>query len=126
MPQTPLFTPSDLSSWLQKPVEDGTATVVEGVVWGWLRPLLDVDERPASPSPELSAAALELGGIAHENPAGLTIKEMGPFKEQYSAERRDEILAGVQSGFSVLTGTPPASQGSFPTARAYPDPAERC
>jgi len=125
LPDDALFTVADLGDWLHKPVTEPATVMAERVVWGWLRPILEATERPAEQSAELFSWAIELGGIAHENPAGLSSKQIGPFQEQYSAERREEILAEVATG-----GQPAASalapRGRFPKARRYPDPAERC
>jgi hypothetical protein len=126
MPQTVLFTPSDLSDWLRQPVEDGAATVVEGVVWGWLRPLLKLDQRPEDPSPELVAWAIELGAIAYVNPEGLEEYQLEAERSKYSSDRRDEILRAAAGGGTTAPGAALAPVGSFPKARPYPDPAERC
>ena len=126
MPQTPLFTTDDLSNWLGEPVPDGRAEAIERVVWGWLRPLLKVEERPDPASAELLAWAVELGAIAKENPTGLSAKDIGPFKEQYSSERRDEILRMVASGGTTAPGAALSPEGSFPAPQPYPDPVERC
>lgn len=127
LPGDALFNHADLGNWLHKPVTEDGATVAERVVWGWLRPILGVTSRPTGDarSAELLSWALELGGIAHENPAGLKAKQIGPFNEQYSWERRtailDEVATGGQPAAAAL-----APRGRFPRPRRYPDPAERC
>lgn len=127
MATTALFTDADLNALPDiSGVTAGEATAVEAVVWGWLRPILNVTERPDPVSPELFSWALELGAIFRTNPAGLTEKQLGPFQEQYSSERRDEILRTAAGGGTTAPGAPLAPIGSFPSARAYPDPAERC
>jgi hypothetical protein len=100
--------------------------MVERVVWGWLKPLLELTERPDPVSEQLFSWALELGIIFRANPEGLSAKEIGPFREQYSSERRDEILRVAAGGGTTAPGAALKPSGSFPSARAYPDPAERC
>jgi hypothetical protein len=127
MPQTTaLFSPEDLTNWLRQPVSADAADVVERVVWGWLRPLLNLTERPATPSDELTAWAIELGGIAYSNPEGLSSYSLESESTGYSSERRDELLRAVATGGTAFDGAVPAPRGSFPTARRYPDPAEPC
>lgn len=120
-----LFTDEHLTRLLHKEVAIDDAVLVERVVWGWLRPILGWDERPAEIPPELFAWALQLGAIAHENPAGLSAKTIGPFSVQYSEERRLAILDEVARS-SLPTGpsaTAHEPSGDFPPAACYPDPA---
>jgi hypothetical protein len=130
MPTTnPLFGASDLSSWLRQPVTDDAADVVERVVWGWLKPLLasqGVTERPTDPSDELKAWAIELGAIAYANPEGLDAYSLESESSKYSSDRRDQLLELAASGGTATPGVALAPKGSFPSARPYPDPAERC
>lgn len=125
-PENALFTSAQLTSWLRQPVSEDAAEIVESVVWGWLRPLLQLDERPATQSAELKAWALELGGIAYTNPEGLSSYSLESESTSYSSERRDEVLRAVAGGGTTPDGAAPAPRGCFPNARAYPDPAERC
>lgn len=127
LPNDALFTAADLGDWLHKSVVEDSVVMAERVVWGWLRPILGVTTRPtgADLSPELVAWALELGGIAYENPAGLTSKQIGPFQEQYSAERRAAILDEVATGGQPAAAAM-APRGRFPKASRYPDPADGC
>lgn len=119
-----LFTAAELGDWLGKPVTAARATVAERVVWGWLSPILGTETQPAPVPAALFSWALELGAIAHENPAGLTTKEIGPFREQYAAERRAEILDEVRgSTLAGGDGTALQPSGTFPEAPCYPDPA---
>jgi hypothetical protein len=116
-----LFTAGDLGEWLGRTVGNGKATMVERVVWGWLKPVLGAETRPDPVPAEVFSWAVELGAIAHENPAGLSSKELGPGKAAFSAERRAEILRDADAyggGTSALS-----PQGSFPPAPVYPDPA---
>lgn len=126
MPQTanPLFSATDLTGLLHKQVSDASAALAEIVVWGWLQPILGLDERPAVLDDWLQSAAVELGCIACENPASLALRKAGPFEERWLGDRRDEILAAVGNGGKpVNPDAPPRPVGSFPPAHQYPDPA---
>lgn len=119
-----LFTATDLSGLLRKTVTEASATLVEKVVWGWLKPILGSATRPNPVPDELFSWAIELGAIAYENPSGLSRKQIGPFTEDYSAERRAEILAEVAGSSLAAAGRAPlAPRGSFPEAACYPDRA---
>lgn len=126
MPQTPLFTSVELAAWLDQPVTPQRGAIVERVVWGWLQPVLNLEERPETASEKLFAWAIELGGIAKVNPDGLSRYSLDSESSEYSSERRDEILRAAASGGAVPAGSVPAPTGCFPKARAYPDPVERC
>ena len=122
----PLFTEVDLGRFVQDDVTAETATVVERVVWGWLKPSLGVDERPVPASEQLWSWALELGAIALENPRGLASYQLGAERWQYSAERKREILDDAASAVSGATGTGEGvPRGSFPAAPSWPDPIQR-
>lgn len=115
-----LFDENDLTEWLGKQVTGQRAASVERVVWGWLKPILGLAERPDPVPDEMFSWAVELGGIAHENPKGLSSRDLGPYSEQFSTERRKEILDDVRnslpSGGASLKPT-----GSFPEPLDYPD-----
>jgi len=121
MAEQPLFDVLQLTNFLGHPVSNGAAEVAERVVWGWLKPVLGLAERPDPAPPEVFSWALELGGIAHENPAGRSYYELGDERSGFSAERRAEILteAGTWAG-----GTTSGPLGSFPDppVLAWPDP----
>lgn len=114
-----LFTSDELSDWLGKTVTAAKAVAVEKVVWGWLKPRIGATVRPDPVPDEVFSWALELAAIAYENPSGLDGKDIGPFGEQYSSERREEILAAAAAGGTGVL----APKGQFPPARPYPDPA---
>jgi hypothetical protein len=130
MPTTnPLFSAEDLTAWLRQPVSDDASDVVERVVWGWLKPLLTpqgITERPVSPSDELKSWAIELGAIAYANPEGLDSYSLESESSKYSSERRDQLLRSVAGGGTTAPGAALSPVGTFPGARRYPDPAERC
>ncbi|HET6154356.1 MAG TPA: hypothetical protein VFE15_15535 [Marmoricola sp.] len=123
MPQTTLFDETDLIKWLHRPVTPDEAGIAEEVVWGWLRPLIKLADRPEEPSPELRSWAIELGGIAHVNPECLARYELENELSFYSAERRNEILDMAATGGTIAPGAPAVPLGSFPPAQRYPDPA---
>lgn len=126
MSTTTLFTPAELAEWLGQPVTPQRGVLVERVVWGWLKPVLKLDDRPTPVSEQLFAWAIELGGIAKVNPEGLASYELENEKSDYSSERRDEILRAAAGGGVIPAGSVAAPVGCFPSARRYPDPAERC
>lgn len=116
----PLFVAADLSDWLGRAVTEPRAEIVESVVWGWLKPALGVSDRPNPVPDEVFSWAIELAAIAHENPSGLSSKQLGPASQSFSLERRNEILEGARAGW---TGGDAAlsPRGSFPPAIPYPD-----
>ena len=126
MPTTALFDENDLNAL---PGVDGVtaeeATAVERIVWGWLKPILKVIERPDPVSEELFAWALELGVIYRTNPEGLAEYSLEQERTKYTTKRRAELLGEVASGGTTIGGVP-SPVGSFPSARSYPDPVERC
>lgn len=123
---TVLFDAASLGHFLGKPgqVAEERAEVVERVVWGWLAPVLGLTERPStgtSAHVQVFSWAIELGAIAHENPAGRSAKELGTSRSAFSEERRRDILTQAAGfGSTVAPGSP---QGDFPPAPVYPDPA---
>lgn len=122
-PDTRLFTASDLTTWLRKqsPISEESAAMTEQVVWGWLKPALGLPDRPSPVPAEVFSWAIELGAIAHENPAGLSSQQLGNSQKQFSAERREQILERAGRGTETSSGLSP--RGNFPSAPAYPDSA---
>lgn len=126
MTTTALFTVDDLNDLPGiSGVDDAEATVVERIVWGWLQPVLGLTERPDPVPDNLFSWAVELGAIYRTNPVGLSAKELGPFKEDYSSERRDEILRIAAGGGATAPGSALAPKSSFPPARRFPDSSDR-
>lgn len=121
-----LFTAAELGNLLGTagPVDAGRHAVIEQVVWGWLVPVLGVSVRPDPVPAELFSWAVELGAIAHENPAGYSARQLGPEQKSFSSERRDEILAAVAAPGTV-TSPSLRPRGKFPSSCPYPDPARR-
>ena len=91
--------------------------VVEQVVWGWVRPVLGVDEPPAEPSPELKSAVLELAVLfinsgAHLNAIG--------------ERRRDRILEALGRATTTAAGGSTGPVGDFPPPQPWPDQIGFC
>lgn len=121
----PLFSTDDLSGHLSglglEPVTTDAATAIERLVWGWLKPVLGLSERPNPVPDEVFSWAIELATIARENPTGLSYYQLGHEKMGYSVERRNEILTEASSGGRRPGNLSPT--GSFPPASVWPDPA---
>lgn len=117
-----LFDAADLGDWLHCTVTDEAAIAAERVVWGWLKPVLGLTERPTPVSEELFSWAIELGGIAHENPDGKSYYQLADERTGYSAERRQQILEEAATG-GIAPGGVAKPVGSFPKAQCWPDPA---
>jgi len=118
-----LFSADDLGDLLQGSVTEAAAAAAERMAWGWLKPVLDIEVRPSPVPAEVFAWAVELGAIAHENPAGLSVYQLADERSQYSDERRNEILVTAAAGGRVNTnGGTPTPRGAFPAAPCWPDP----
>lgn len=142
----PLFTQKELEDYLQRRaaaapgdpddpdqqvevdpssgIDPATYSVVERVVSGWL---LDATGYPAWPAdwsdgkvpPALFAWAIELGAIAHENPASATSDQVDRQSTSWSEQRRTAILARAAAWAAKTRADPtggPAPTGSFPPA----------
>lgn len=118
----PLFSADELKALLGAPtIDPDRAELAERMAWGWLKPVLGLSDRPDPVPDDVFSWAIELGAIAHENPSGLESKQLGPGSQQFSAERRREIIEQAGSGGAPI-GAPPVPRGSFPDALSYPDP----
>lgn len=119
---TELFLDVELADHLQTQVTPAAALSAERLVWGWLKPVLGLAERPVPVPAEVWSWAIELGAIAHENPAGLASYQLGPERSQFSAERRGQILdEASRSGVTGGVGNE-SPRGSFPPPLSWPDP----
>lgn len=124
MPQAnALFAAVDLTNLLQRPVSDGAAEMAEKIVWGRVRSLLNLTDRPTSLDESLEGLVLELGALVVTNPEALSEYVLESETSQYDASRWNEILESIASG-GHLPGGPAAPQGSFPAAQCYPDRAD--
>ncbi|WP_435199567.1 hypothetical protein [Janibacter sp. GS2] len=123
-----IFTPAQLRTWLRYDEADvfdeDTAVLVEHVVAGWL--LAEVGTLPDLAPEEghpLFGWAIELGGIAYENPTSMSDDQAGETRSAW-ADRRVQILAAARrwSEANGATGSStPVPRGSFPKARSWPD-----
>ena len=120
----PLFDGEELSAHLQYEVSDAAAASAERVVWGWLKGPLGLTERPNPVPDEVFSWAIELGAIAHENPAGLSEQTTGDETNRWALARRAEILDDARSSSAATSTTGP--RGNFPRAHSWPDPARGC
>lgn len=125
---TALFSADDLTHALREYVEEDDAVLAERMVWGWLSPILGLDERPDTVSDQLWGWAVELGAIYTENPSGLAAYQLGEERRQYSSARRNEVLEEVRASVSgdAAAGGTALPRGRFPKAAGYPDPARPC
>lgn len=124
----PLFTATDLTSWLQYPVTESEATIAEKVVAGWISDATGSVVLPDPLPSQMFSWALELGGLAHENPGAMFSETTGDKTTQWDRARRAEILRSVAAWAGNTAGGygTPRPRGSFPKARPWPDPVERC
>lgn len=129
MPQTTLFTAQNLTDLLREEISAEQAAMAERVVWGWLKPVLNLDERPQEISDELFSWAVELGAGQVENPAGLAESQLEGERKKYSLERRQYLLGLAASGGTDTGGSTGAGSlapsGRFSQPLSYPDAAER-
>lgn len=132
----PLFKKEELEAYLQRqaaapgdhqgdPVDPsagiptGTYEVIARVVDGWL---LDATGHAAWPTwqdgvpPQLFAWALELGAIAHENPASAVSDTVDRQSAAWNENRRTTILARAAAWASDTPAAPlqPSPRGTFP------------
>lgn len=124
-----LFSAEQLSAWLHYDVDPVSCEQAEAVVTGWLLDILEADYLPSiTPGDPLYGWALELGGIAYENPTSMTSETSGEESTSWSVVRRAQVLDAVRSwrartqGASSVAGLP---RGRFPSAEPYPDPIRR-
>jgi hypothetical protein len=114
-----LFDLGDLPSWLQRPqVDAATATRVRRMVNGWLQDATGLTDWPDPVPDRLWGWALELAGIAIDNPTAVWSETIGATStvfERGAQGRRREILAAARDTYSTA-GKP---QFSFPEPDWY-------
>lgn len=122
-----IFDPEQLRTWLRYDEADvfdaDTAKLVEQVVTGWLTAEIGSLPEPApTEGHPLFGWALELGGIAYENPTSMTSDAAGETNSSW-ADRRLQVLAAARRWAEAngSTGSSPLPRGSFPKAKAWPD-----
>lgn len=124
----PLFTRKELANWLHYGGEDAIAVdeydVAHKVVNGWILTATDWDTIPEEKVDRLFAWALELGGIAFENPTSQTDDQTDLVRSSWRDRRSqimNEIRAWAKANGATASGGFP--RGSFPKPLPYPDPA---
>lgn len=106
-----IFDLGDLPSWLQIPeVDEQTAIRVRRYANGWLMSATGLTSWPDPITDDLWAWAIELAGIAHRNPTGLTSEAVDDYQARFDARRRKEILDEAKQTY----GGGRAPQYSFP------------
>jgi hypothetical protein len=111
-PTTDIFDLADLPSWLQVPeVDEQTAIRVRRAANGWLMSATGLTSWPDPITDDLWAWAIELAGIAHRNPTGLTSEAVDDYQARFDSKRRREILDEAKACY----GGGNSPQFSFPT-----------
>lgn len=130
-----LFTPEQLKTWLRYDADDDfdadSATLAEKVAAGWLSNATGMTvsalEATREETPQVFSWALELGGIAYENPTSMQDDQAGAARTTWR-DRRAQILEEARA-WAVATAPAPTRmalpRGSFPPAQPWPDPAIR-
>lgn len=104
----------ELAVWLQRPVRTDVERTAIRVAEGWLVGTTSLAAWP-DPAPEdLRAWALELAGIAADNPRGLATRTVEDDTAGWVVTRRAEILAAAARRY----GGGPAPTHCFPPAPA--------
>lgn len=124
-----LYTRAQLADWLHYAGEDAiTSTefdVNQRIVRGWILQATQWLVIPDEVTDALFAWALELGGIAFENPTSQTDDQTDLVRSAWR-DRRSQIMAEVRawavSNGATVVGTTPRPRGRFPGAAPYPDP----
>lgn len=114
----PVATPAELASYLHSDVDTSSATTAIRVSTGWLLGATRLSALPEPVTEALWAVQLELAAIAYVNPRGLTRERLADSEVDYSAERRDELLAQAARVYAGV-GVP---LWSFPYPATWPDP----
>lgn len=123
-----LFSPNELTDWLQYDVQPGPAAQVERVVAGWLSEATGLDAFPDPLPPALYAWAIELAGIAYENPTSMTDDQAGETRSAWADRKRQILLSAAAWGQRNATpgaGSTPSPLGRFPAAPGWPETFSR-
>ena len=132
-----LFSATELATWLHytEDLSDDHRIVeqIHRVVSGWLLEALEWDSWPYTSRSEvpdvIHAFAVELAGIAWENPTSQTTDSSGEGVSTSWAPARERILARAR-GWAARAASPsgstvPSPQASFPAPPPWPDPTVR-
>lgn len=123
-----LFTRAQLAHWLHYDGADAISeeefTVTHLVVRGWILQATQWATIPETVTEALFSWAIELGGIAFENPTSQTDDQTDLVRSAWR-DRRTQLMAeirtwAVANGATVTGG--PLPRGRFPSALPYPDP----
>lgn len=125
-----LFTAAQLENWLHYAAGTISAdelTATETVVTGWLLDAAELEDLPSPLNSRWQAWALELGGIAFENPTSMTNDTTLDQQTSWYARRREEILERVKKWSQTQDGASgsPRPRGCFPAAQPWPEPLPR-
>lgn len=130
-----LFEPAQLKNWLhyadESDFSEEDAVLAEQVVAGWLSDAVDVDDVTSLDgevigSPRFKAWAIELGGIAYENPTSMSQDGAAEISSQWQIDRRRQILDNVRAWAKNRPGAAssvPMPRGRFPQPTPWPDQA---
>lgn len=124
-----LFTAEELTRQLQYPESDAIseedASHTEQVVDGWLSDATELDEWPLPLPKQIKAWAIELGGIAFENPTSMENDSAGDVSSKWR-DRREQILRAAHAwgvrrrrDAQQQAATP---RGCFPPADDFANP----
>ena len=138
---TQLFSKEDLEAYLQRskqqlppgidpstPIDDQalidqrTYDVVHRVVNGWLLDATGLQDWPTPVPPQVFSWAVELGAIAHENPASASTDTTDRISVQWSETRRNSILNRAAEWARNLPAAAAVASpvGSFPPPAPLP------
>lgn len=91
----PLFSPVQLQNLLHYEVHEDWAAAAEQVAAGWLSGATSITTWPEPLPSALAGWALELGGIAYENPTSMRSDGSGDTESAWY-DRRSQILAQAE------------------------------
>jgi hypothetical protein len=107
-----LFTLEQLASYLQRDLDEATATVARTAAQGMLQTATALTDWPTPVPGDLFGWGLELAGLLYDNPLSTASEQVDDYRIAYVAGRRDQILRGAMKAYN--TGGQP--QYSFPDA----------
>ena len=120
---TEQLTAAQLGDHLQAVLVPASADIAIRRAVSWLADASGRTDLSATALPaDLWGDALELAGIAYDNPTSRASEQVGSSATSWPiASRRDQILDAVRARYG--RSRTPEPTGSFPPAPAYPDPA---
>lgn len=117
-----LFEPQELEDFLQQgPLVEASVLIARRVATGWLRDATQLADWP-EPVPEaLFSWALELAGLAYNNPESLAVDQAGGVASTYDRQRRKEILDAAARAYGNPAGGRGGPLGAFSAPLPGPD-----